>query len=138
MDSKTARSIMRPADSVSLKPHLTLDKVSDHLSERHLAGAPVVDNNNTLIGYISEYDCLQQLMQASYYSDNTALAEDVMSTKAIMSGPDITVMDLASAMNKDKINVMPIVDGDKLIGAVTRGDVMRALVKDMELCKVPV
>lgn len=137
MDSKTARSIMRPADLISLKPSLSLDKVSDHLSKHHLAGAPVVDDNNVLIGYVSEYDCLQQLMQSSYYCDNAALAEDVMSTKAIMKGPDISVMDLASAMNNDKINVMPIVEGGKLIGAVTRGDVMRTLVQHMEECKVP-
>lgn len=138
MDSPTARSIMRTADLISLKPSLTLDRVSDHLSKHHLAGAPVVDDNNTLIGYISEYDCLQQLMQSSYYCDNTALAEDVMSTKTIMCGPDISVMDLASTMNQNKVNVMPIVEDGKLLGAVARGDVMRALVKDMESCKVPV
>lgn len=138
MDSKTARTIMRNADLISLKPTLPLDQVSDHLSKHHLAGAPVVDKNNALIGYVSEYDCLQQLMQSSYYCDNTALAEDVMSTKAIMCGPDISVMDLASLMNKDKINVMPIVEEGKLIGAVARGDVMRALVLDMEECKIPV
>lgn len=138
MDSKTARSIMRPAESISLKPNLTLDKVSDHLSMHHVAGAPVVDADNTLIGYVSEYDCLKHLMQSSYYCDHAALAEDVMSTKLIMQSPDITVMDLASAMNKDRINVMPIVENNKLVGAVSRGDVMRSLVKDMELHQVPV
>ena len=138
MDSKTARSIMRPAEVVSLKPDVTLDKVSDHLSRLHLPGAPVINNEGKLIGYVSEYDCLQQLMQSSYYCDNASLAEDVMSTKLIFSKPDIAIIDLASIMNSNKLNVMPIVEDEKLIGAVARGDVMRSLVSDMEECKVPV
>lgn len=138
MDSQTARSLMRSAEKISLKPDLSLDKVSDHLSMHHLPGAPVTNDQQELIGYISEFDCLRQLMQSSYYCDNTALAEDVMSTELIFSSPNITIMDLASSMNKDKINVMPIVENGKLVGAVSRGDVMRALVKDMESCKIPV
>ncbi|GAA6139564.1 CBS domain-containing protein [Arenicella sp. 4NH20-0111] len=137
MDTKLARSIMRGLD-VALKPGVTLDRVSDHLTKYHLPGAPVIDASGALVGYVSEYDCLQQLMQSSYYCDNAALVEDVMSTKLITQPPTISIMDLASKMNADRINVMPIVEEGKLIGAVSRGDVMRALVKDMEECKVPV
>ena len=137
MDSKTARSIMRRPE-VALRRLMTIDKVSDHLSKHHLPGAPVVNKSGELIGYISEYDCLQQLMQSSYYCDNTSLVEDVMSTKLIMSRPDIALIDLASTMNASKVNVMPIVEAGKLVGAVSRGDIMRALVKDMDAPKVPV
>ena len=137
MENETARSIMRRPD-IALRRLMTLDKVSDHLSKHNLPGAPVVNNNGVLIGYVSEYDCLQQLMQSSYYCDNASLVEDVMSTKLITSAPDISLIDLASSMNSKKVNVMPIVETNKLIGAVCRGDVMRALVKDMEACKVPV
>jgi CBS domain-containing protein len=117
---------------------MTIDKVSDHLSKHHLPGAPVVNKSGELIGYISEYDCLQQLMQSSYYCDNASLVEDVMSTKLIMSRPDIALIDLASTMNASKVNVMPIVEAGKLVGAVSRGDIMRALVKDMDTLPVPV
>ncbi len=137
MENKTARSIMRRPD-VALRRLMTIDKVSDHLSKHHLPGAPVVNKAGELIGYVSEYDCLQQLMQSSYYCDNASLVEDVMSTKLIMSRPDIALIDLASTMNASKVNVMPIVEAGKLIGAVSRGDIMRELVKDMDLCKVPV
>jgi len=137
MENKTARSVMRRPE-VALRRLMTIDRVSDHLSKHHLPGAPVVNKVGELIGYVSEYDCLQQLMQSSYYCDNASLVEDVMSTKLIMSRPDIALIDLASTMNANKVNVMPIVEEGKLIGAVSRGDVMRELVKDMEECKVPV
>lgn len=137
MDNKTAKDIMRSAE-IALKPGMTLDRVSDHLTKHHLPGAPVVDENKKPIGYVSEFDCLRQLMQSSYYCDNTSLVEDVMSTELIISRPDIAIIDLASLMNNSKVNVMPIVEAGKLQGMVSRGDVMRALVRDMEDCKVPV
>ena len=137
MDNITARNVMRRPD-VALRRLMTIDKVSDHLTKHNLPGAPVVNKLGELIGYVSEYDCLKQLMQSSYYCDNASLVEDVMSTKLIMSRPDIALIDLASIMNSEKVNVMPIVEEGKLVGAVSRGDVMRALVKDMEEFKVPV
>jgi len=137
MDTITARNVMRRPE-VALRRLMTIDKVSDHLTKHSLPGAPVVNKLGELIGYVSEYDCLQQLMQSSYYCDNASLVEDVMNTKLIMSRPGIALIDLASIMNSKKVNVMPIVEEGKLIGAVCRGDVMRALVKDMESCKVAV
>ena len=137
MKNETARDIMRSPE-VALTIEMTLDKVSDHLTRHNLPGAPVVDENKKPIGYVSEYDCLQQLMQSSYYCDNTSLVEDVMSTTLIVSRPDIAIIDLASLMNTSKVNVMPIVESGKLLGMVSRGDVMRALVREMSECKVPV
>lgn len=137
MANKTARDIMRSAD-IALKPGMSLDKVSDHLTKYNLPGAPVVDQSKKPIGYVSEFDCLQQLMQSSYYCDNASLVEDVMSTVLIVSRPDIAIIDLASLMNTSKVNVMPIVESGMLLGMVSRGDVMRALVRDMDECKLPV
>lgn len=137
MKNETARDIMRSAE-ISLDKEMTLDKVSDHLTKHHLPGAPVVDANKKPIGYVSEFDCLKQLMQSSYYCDNTSLVKDVMTTELIVSRPDIAIIDLASLMNTSKVNVMPIVESGKLLGMVSRGDVMRALVREMAECKIPV
>lgn len=136
METKTARTIMRTID-VCLNPTMTLDKVSDHLSMHHLPGSPVVDENGNGVGYISEYDCLQQLMQATYYCDKTSLAEDVMSHKLISTNPDISLIDLASKMNESKLNVIAVQENDKIVGIISRGDIMRALVDDLAACAIP-
>jgi CBS domain-containing protein len=130
MENKTARTIMRRPE-VALRRLMTIDRVSDHLTKHQLPGAPVVNKMGELIGYVSEFDCLQQLMQSSYYRHSPSLVEDVMSTKLIMSRPDIALIDLASTMNASRINVMPIVEDGKLVGAVSRGDIMREMVKDL-------
>ena len=124
--------------NVALKREMSLDRVSEHLTRHGLPGAPVINDNSELTGYVSEYDCLKALMLSSYYCDNSALVEDVMSTTPIMASPDLSIIDLAGQFNENKVNVLPIVEDGKLIGVVSRGDVMRALIKDMELCKTPV
>ena len=130
MIKKTVRSIMR-STKICLSPKMSLNLVSDHLTKYRLPGAPVIDENRNPLGFVSEYDCLKQLMQSTYYRDNTVLAEDVMSKKLIGTSPDLTLIDVASEMNENKVNVAPVIENGKLIGVISRGDVMRELVKEL-------
>ena len=136
MESRTARSIMRSLD-VCLEPDWTLDKVSDHLTKHQVPGAPVVDEQGNAVGFVSEYDCLQQLMQANYYCDNTAMAKDVMSKELHSIAPDLQLMDVASAINQSKLNVIAVMEEGQLLGLITRGDTMRALVENLDVCAIP-
>ena len=137
MVNKTVRSIMR-STNICLDPKMSLDLVSDHLTKNQLPGAPVIDSNKNPVGFVSEYDCLEQLMQSTYYCDNTALAEDVMSTKLISTSPDLSLMDVASQMNESKVNVAPVLENGKIIGVISRSDIMRELVIELHECKIPV
>lgn len=129
MPTKQARFIMRPKE-LSLRLGMKLDEVSDHLTKYHLPGAPVMDANENLVGYVSEFDCLQQLMQSSYYHVNASLVEDVMTPNAISASANLSLIDLATEINRVKVNVMPLIDDNgEFVGLVTRGDVMRALVR---------
>jgi len=130
MVNKTVRSIMRSRNAC-LSPKMSLDLVSNHLTQHHLPGAPVMDENYCPLGFVSEYDCLKQLMESAYYRDKTALAEDVMATKLITTSPDLTLMDVASEMNTNRVNVAPVIENGKIIGVLSRGDVMRELVNDL-------
>lgn len=137
MTNKTVRTIMQ-STHMCLSPKMNLVLVSAHLSKHNLPGAPVIDENHNPIGYVSEYDCLEQLLQSTYYCDNTALAEDVMTKKLITTRPDLTLIDVASQMNENKVNAAPVIENSKVIGVISRGDIMRELVKELEECKVPV
>jgi len=137
MQAKLVRDVMRPAAD-ALHRKMTLDKVSDHLTKRALTGAPVVDEQGLLIGYVSEFDCLKHLTQASYHCDKTTSVEDIMTFEPIKAAPDVTIIDLATKFNEQKVNVMPIVENDVLVGLVSRGDVMTTLVNDLDSCKIPV
>ena len=135
MSDHRTRDIMRHP-GVCLKANMSLDQVSDHLSRYHMSGAPVVDDEQHLVGFVSEYDCLERLMQSSYYCDNTVQVSDVMTEGTVTTTPVMPIIDLASEMNSNKVNVMPVVENAKVVGVVTRGDVMRSLVKNLDMCAV--
>lgn len=128
MENTQAQTIMRPKE-ISLTLGMTLDEVSDHLTKYQLPGSPVVNDEGELVGYVSEFDCLKQLMQSSYYHVSASRVEDVMSTNTITSRAATSLIDLATEIMNAKVNVMPLLDDDgEFVGLVTRGDVMRALV----------
>ena len=40
-------------------------------------------------------------------------------------------------MNESKLNVIAVIEQEKILGVISRGDVMRALVQDLEACAIP-
>ena len=136
METQTVRDIMHSTD-ICLKRDMTLDKVSDHLTKYALPGAPVSDEHGHLVGYVSIHDCLKQLMQSIYYRDSTALAEDVMITDVICTSPSLSLIDMATMLTERKLNALPVVEDDVLVGVISRRDVMQALVKELEVRTKP-
>ena len=137
MSDKLVRDLMQ-ATHACITPEMDLIHVSEHLSRYQLPGAPVIDKQHQALGFVSEYDCLEQLMQSSYYCDNTSLAKDVMSTSLITATPELKAINVASIMNDNKVNVLPVVENGKIIGVISRSMVMRELIKELAECKVPV
>ena len=106
------------------------------LEEHHLSGAPVVDQEQRLIGFISEYDCLKTLLKTSYHCDQPALACDVMNHQLVTVAPSDSVVDLAIAMLDKKPEMYPVVEGDKLVGVIARQDVLHALMDNQARCNL--
>lgn len=131
MANKTVRDVMRSLDAC-INASMTLDQVSDHLAAHSLTGAPVIDGKKLLLGFVSEYDCLGQLLQSAYYSDNTAMAQDVMSRKNITTEASVTLIDCANQFNQEKVNVMAVLAAGKPVGVISRGDIMRELVVELD------
>lgn len=131
MANKAVRDVMRTLD-VCIKARMTLDQVSDHLAAHGLTGAPVLDDQSMLIGFVSEQDCLNQLLQSAYYSDNTAMAKDVMTKTNITTEASMTLIDCANRFSQEKVNVMAVMSGGKIVGVISRGDIMRELVVELD------
>lgn len=101
--------------------------VVDFLLEHHLSGCPVIDQQNHLLGFISEQDCIKSLISSSYYGDDSEPASSLMSTEILSVGPDDSIFDLAQRMQSDKPKNYPVVEAGKLLGMITRHDVLHAI-----------
>ena len=107
---------------------------------------PVVDDNNRVIGVISEADVLMLAGMTREHTFKDILrnilgepvparsggnkVEDVMSFPPITSKADDEVMEVAKILEERRIKRLPVVDNDgKLLGIISRADIVRAIGK---------
>ncbi len=122
--------------------------VSTLMCMNKISGVPVVDANDELIGVLSEKDILHcmfpeahelflneerpnyEQMEKDFKGTLNQKVGDLM-TKVVSSvSPEMPVMKAASMMWLKKIRRIPVVDGGKLVGIVSIGDVHRALFQE--------
>lgn len=123
---------LRPIKLTTGMPVATaVDKL---LKSTHI-GAPVVDENDTLIGWISEQDCLASLLESSYYCEQVAIVKDVMRTDVLTVKAEDSIIELAQQMLTAKPKVYPVInDHAVLVGIITRRDVLIAMDKQLQAC----
>ena len=135
-------------DVLTVGPETSLKDVAGLLASRGISGCPVVDADGLLLGVVSEADILAKerrpphqtrfghLLGYAEPSDGKALAR---TAGEAMTSPAITVdsarrVDAAAALMLDRsVNRLPVVGRDgKLVGIVTRADLVRAFVHSDE------
>lgn len=114
-----------------------------------ISGLPVVDDENTLTGIISEKDILKallpsysdflddpvthrdfQVMETTYHEVLAKTVSDLMTTKVYTVSPDDPILLAASSMALHGFRRVPVADKDrKLVGIVSLGDIHKAIFK---------
>ncbi len=150
-------------DVITLRRVEKIEEAARILREKKISGAPVVDENNKVIGIVSEGDIMRLLefhspnlnlilpspldlielpirMKAEYDEISAGLKKaslvrvhEIMTKKLITISPEKSISDAAEQMDMHKVKRLPVLD-DKgnLIGIITRGDIIGALVKSNE------
>ena len=97
------------------------------LLEHKITGAPVLNAERRVIGFISEQDCIKEMLNTAFYCDLTANAADVMKTEVLTVSADMPISELAEQLTTNKPKVYPVVEDGKLVGIISRSDVLQAL-----------
>lgn len=98
-------------------------------------GGPVIDEDKKVVGFLSEQDLLDNLITASYYCQDTNTVEECMHKDVLSVSPDMSIIELADMMQVGKPKVYPVVDDNgKLVGVITRRDVLTAINKSLNEC----
>lgn len=122
----TVREIMS-RDCFRVTASASVAKLIAGLALHRLPGAPVVDEHDHLIGFISEQDVLGKLLDSAYHCDQPALVQDLMRHEVLTVTPNKSITDLAQEMLGTKPKVYPVVEQERLVGIVTRRDILSAL-----------
>lgn len=116
-------------DSLKIETTTSVEEAAALLLKHKLPGAPVINERSELVGFISEHDLLKQLLDSSYHSSSKATVLDVMRVDVMTVSPDDSIIELAQTMSHaDKPKVYPVAEGDKLVGIITRGQLLQALI----------
>ena len=153
---KTVQDVMtRPA--ISVRPETPLKHVARLLVGHRISGLPVVDEDDHVIGVVSEADFLvkeqdpdllvrrplvrilgkSKATRAQIAKVNAPTAGAAMTTPAVTILPTRRIAEAAAGMTTNRINRLPVVDeSGRLLGIVTRADLLRAFVRtDDELAR---
>ena len=147
-----ARDVMTK-DVITVRESSSLAEAAKIMRRHHVSGLHVVDNAGIVLGILSEKDILRSLeepMPASLPASlidlvlmggagaqrrleqfrehlETNRVDQWMTPDLIVVGPDASVVDIAELIRERKINRVPVVEGTRLVGIVTRHDVLGAL-----------
>jgi CBS domain-containing protein len=109
----------------------------DLLIKSGYLGLPVVDDKRQLVGFLSEQDCIKALINDSYHCESHMVVSDIMHKKPLFVSPELSVLELATIMGRDKPKLFPVVDDiQRVVGVVSRAQVMSALNQSLKACRV--
>lgn len=102
-------------------------EVVETIMRYRISGGPVVDENDKLIGVISEGDCIKQISDSRYYNMpmELTMVEDYMTKGIDTISPDTNLFDAAQKFITSKHRRFPVVENDKILGIVSQKDVLR-------------
>ncbi|WP_249978114.1 CBS domain-containing protein [Vreelandella olivaria] len=122
----TVRDIMS-RDCYRVSPETSITNLAQGLALHRLPGAPVVDASDRLIGFISEQDVLGRVMDSIYHDDEAPLVRELMRQEVVTTTPNKSISDLAQEMLGAKPKIYPVIEQHRLVGIVTRRDILIAL-----------
>lgn len=113
---------------VKFTPHMPIAEAVEALLSSKQSGGPVVDEAGNLIGFLSEQDCLKQMLDSTYYREQIAHVEDVMVAQVKPVSPRDSILELTQRFIQDGYKMYPVVDDNgALMGVITRSDVLYAI-----------
>lgn len=127
---------------VSVSPETDVSEVARLLLAQRISAVPVVDHDGHIVGMVSEADLMRRTRcdrghhwWLSLFADDTAefirrhgsRAQDVMSCEIVSVSKDTTIAEIACVLETHAIKRVPVIEDGRLIGIVSRSDVLRGL-----------
>ncbi|HRP76003.1 MAG TPA: CBS domain-containing protein [Rhodocyclaceae bacterium] len=116
-------------DPLAFTPEMDVLDAIHKLLQHEMTGAPVVDRLGKVVGFLSEKDCLKVALSASYYSERGGRVSEFMTSDVMTLEADTTLTEAAELFVSKPYRCYPVVSESKLIGQLSRRNVLKALEK---------
>jgi CBS-domain-containing membrane protein len=111
---------------ITVKKDVVLTEVIALLLRWHISAMPVVDDEGKMVGIISEIDLVNLTFDGNA-ADTTV--EEVMVTDIISFSPSTQLADLVQTFSQKHLRRVPIIDKGKVVGIVSRRDILREMLR---------
>jgi CBS domain-containing protein len=123
----------RPA--VTIHRSTTVEAARKLMKSRRIRHLPVVDDQDQLVGMVTDRDLRQVVLDPAVHERVAELAETlgrltverVMTVAVVTVRPETSITDAGRLMHERKIGALPVIDGLRVIGILSEEDVFRAL-----------
>lgn len=112
---------------ITINENDTINKAIRILMKHGLIGLLVVDDQGTLVGKLSEKDCLHVFVHQTYHTLPAGKVKDHMKAVERTIPSSMTARELADIFLNSKTRRLAVVDQNKLVGQITRRDLTRGL-----------
>lgn len=141
---------------ITVRPDTPVAEIARTMIQHHISGLPILNERGRVVGIVTEGDLVAKaagpvpFMQMFGMSEERSreveyrnrrsdgkVAADVMTRDVITAKEDASLREIARTMSERKINRMPIVRGDVVVGIVSRQDILKAFARpDHELAQL--
>ena len=109
---------------VTVGPHVTLHEALCTLIEKRVGALPVKNASGRLVGIITERDIMREVYNNSILREKSVV--DVMTRDVVTGSPEDDIEYVMNAMTEGRFRHMPVMEGGKLAGIVSIGDIVKA------------
>lgn len=152
MDDQKISEIMQK-DVITISEDASVRELAELLSKNKISGVPVTNDKNQVVGIVTEGDLVSldadihfphyiQFLDSVIFVESVkkfderirkaaaARVSQIMTTEVVTVQLDTMISEAATLMTDRGINRLPVLDGDVLVGIVTRADLVRAMSGD--------
>ena len=110
-----------------VKKATPIKKVVELMEKSRISGLPVVNDQLEVIGFLSQSRCIENFVHHVYHSEVTDTVEDIMRTDPFTIKDTDTIYQTVENLRNTAFNAFIVTSDDKLVGAITRTNVLKAL-----------
>jgi len=120
----------KKSETISVKPNTSVYDALVLMAEKNI-GAVLVTSNDKLVGILSERDYARKIILKGKTSKETKV-EEIMTKQVLFVQPEQSVEDCMAIMSDKHIRHLPVLEKGELIGIISIGDVVNAVISEKE------
>ncbi len=113
--------------SVVFHAEMEIQAAMHLLLEHDVPGGPVVDKLGNLVGVLTEKDCLEAALSASYYEEQGGRVSEFMASDVATVDADADIVEVAKQFIRQPYRYFPVTKDNRVVGHIGRREVLKAL-----------